>query len=208
MGLTNWGLRSSLSIGFLIVGTSVAIAPLPATISISSAIAVAPDTSSPDTSESDTEALGITGFETYTLPTQFSIEIPSGWFVEGAELEGFALITSYRPDSEVPQPTDVKTEVTLVSEPPETYVDREIDALIQQEYVIDRFGIASVKGNEAFRVWIIEIPGDFANQVITFVGYENGRTAKIVSHYNDDSSTTKDTILQIHRSFDVISETE
>ena len=198
MGFINWRLRVGMSGTLLALGASAAIAqPSP---TLTSAIARAVPQIQREATESD-------GFSTYVLPDAFAIQMPSDWFAEGAETEGYVVITSYQTTSE-PAPTDVRTEVTLVDEPPETYVDREIDRLIEQKYEIDRFRIVSVQGNQAFRVWLIEAPGDFAKQIITFVGYENGSTAKIVSYYNGDSSTTVDTIMQMHRSFELISEAE
>lgn len=208
MEFLKWGIRGGLSIGLLVLGGNGAIAgTLPNVPNLE--VYTSPlkqETVAPDAGETVPPEAG--EFETYTLPNAFSVQVPQGWFIEGKEAEGYALITSYGPDSEATQMGDVKTEVNLVNEPPQTYVDRQIDDLIQQGYVIDRFGLASVQGNEAFRIWIIDVPGDFTNQVITFVGFESGKTAKIISYYNEDSATMTETIMQIHRSFELVSEEE
>ena len=146
-------------------------------------------------------------FETYTLIDSFSIEIPAGWLVQEDASGQAVTITSYSADGPPPLMTDIKTEVTLVNEPPTTYVERELDSLISQAneqiYTIDQYGLAAVGGNEALRLWIIDLPGEFSEQMITFVGYDTGQTARIVSYFNDDSVATKDTILQMHGSFDL-----
>jgi hypothetical protein len=207
MGLMSWSRSLGMSLGLVLLGVGGAIAQ-PPTLEMSAAAIAAVDQQDTTVSEPDSAPPASAAFETYTLPAQFSIEMPQGWYAQGVVDDGWAMITSYQPESASPQAGDVKTEVFLVDEPPETYVDREIDSLIQAGYEIDRFGMASVNGSDAFRIWIIEMPGDFANQVITFVGFDDGRTAKIVSDYNDDSVATTDTILQIHRSFELTSEVE
>jgi hypothetical protein len=198
MGFDHWGIWAGGQFALWALATSPAIA-YPALNASSAVASVSP--------QIQREASENGGFSTYVLPNTFSILMPSDWFVEGSETAGAAVITSYQTASN-PAPTDIRTEVNLVDEPPETYVDRQIDDLVEQKYVIDRFRLASVQGNQAFRVWIIDAPGEFANQIITFVGYENGSTAKIVSYYNGDSPTTVDTIMQMHRSFELVSEGE
>ncbi|HEY9888706.1 MAG TPA: hypothetical protein V6D02_09920 [Candidatus Obscuribacterales bacterium] len=185
-------LGASLTVGWLGLGTAIAHTP-----------ATTPPLDAP--ADAVPELPPFTG---YTLPQTFAISIPDGWWVTGSEQTASAVITSYAPEAAAIAPTDVKTEVILVPEAPDTYVARQIDDLIAGDYVIDRYGLAAVKGNEAFRLWIIEQPGDFAQRVITFVGYDNGTTAQIVSYYNDESPTTIETILAIHRSFELVSAAE
>lgn len=195
MGLGKWAI-GGLGVGLTALSGQLAIARAASSFppSLPKQDAAAPMESVPAEFET---------FETFTLPNQFAVSIPAGWFATGTDTEGYAIITSYAPEAEL-MATDIKTEVTLADEPPDTYVDRELDTLIQSGYTIDRFGLTSIRGNDAFRVWIIETPGDFSYQVITFVGYDQGQTAKIVSHYSDDSRMTIDTILAIHRSFDLV----
>jgi hypothetical protein len=150
-----------------------------------------------------TESLEPELFETFTLPNHYSVLMPRGWFAAGDETTGHTVITSYAPATDIAD-TDIKTEMTLVDETPETYVDRELDNLIQSGYTIDRFGIASIQGNDAFRIWIVETLGDFKYQVITFVGYDQGVTAKLVSYYSDNSRDTVETVLALHRSFNLV----
>ena len=165
-----------------------------------------PAEESPAAAPAVVEDANLESFETYRLVDRFSIEIPAGWLVQEDDTGQAVTITSYRADGPPPLATDIKTEVTLVNEPPTTYVERELDSLIsqanEQGYIIDQYGLAAVGNNEALRLWIIDLPGEFSEQMITFVGYETGQTAKIVSYFNDASVATKDTILQLHGSFD------
>lgn len=163
-----------------------------------------PPATEPPSQETNSVAPEPETFETYTLPNTFSLTIPQGWFVEEVASENYALITSYAPDTTSPQQTDIRTAVLLVDEPPETFVEREIDALIQGGYNIDSYGVTVVEGNTGFRLWIIELPGEFTNQVITFIGYETGKTAKLVSYFNDTSTDTIDTLVNLHQSFELI----
>lgn len=158
----------------------------------------------PQPAQQTSEPAANEGIETYTVAAQFSLMIPAGWTTEMVESEGYAVITSYLPGETI-QPTDVRTEVSLVNEPPETYVDREINALVQQNYRIRNYGVAAVGGNQAFRLWIIDRPGDFTQQVITFVG-EGNRTSKIISYYNEDSPEAIAILMEMHQSFEFISD--
>jgi hypothetical protein len=143
-------------------------------------------------------------FEIYTLEDVFAIEVPQGWQVSEMPADRTAVLTNDSSDIATGSAdTAIRTEVTLVAEPPNTYVEQELDALIQSGYAIDQYGLASVKGNTAFRVWLIDLPLDYTYQVITFIGYEQN-TAKIVSYYNDPSPANIDLILYIHRPFELL----
>jgi hypothetical protein len=193
----NIGLSGVWVIGSLIAGAMGAIAhPLPAppvTHAAPTALAAA---------ALSAEAVI---FEAWSVPDLFAIEVPTGWLTAAFAEEARAVITSYDATAQPPLPTDVATEITLVPEPPETYVPQQLDALIEAalagEYEIDRYGITSVGGNDAFRLWLTQVPGEFSRQVITFVGDSQGRTAQLLSSYNDDSVATRDLIVQMHGSF-------
>ena len=190
--------RNILAVGIWALSAGIAIAQMPSDSPVNEPSAAAPAEATTPHRES---------FETYTLIDTFSIEIPAGWLVQEDATGQTVTITSYSADGPPPSVTDIKTEVTLVNEPPTTYVERELDGLISQAndqvYTIDQYGLAAVGGNEALRLWIIDLPGEFSEQMITFVGYETGQTARIVSYFNDASVVTKDTILQMHGSFDL-----
>jgi len=194
--MTYWtmGMSTGLALACLTGGAATAIAPT-APAPLYSRIAPAAAASA---APSATPAPAAVTLEPLAVPGLFTLEIPAGWFTETAET---TVITSYDVSANPPTPTDLKTEITVVDESPNTYVGTELDALIEQAYVLDRYGITSVGGNDAFRVWIVQLPGEFANQVITFVGNADRSTAKIVTFYNDDSQATKDLILQMHSSF-------
>ncbi|MDB9525938.1 hypothetical protein PN498_08070 [Oscillatoria sp. CS-180] len=204
MSLSRWVHGAAVS-GVLTMSASGAIAQMPPERTLEPP---AEQTSPTEQTESQPDAGEPETFKTYTLNDTFSITVPQDWLVDGDEAENYALITSYSPESETPQQDDIRTEVSLVAESPDTYVGREIDALIQGGYVIDSYGVASVGGNKAFRVWIIDLPGDFTHQVITFIGYENGNTARLISYFNDDSPTTTDMIVNLHQSFELNLEEE
>ena len=145
-------------------------------------------------------------FEPLVVPEQFAMEVPTDWFAQASEIDGTTLITSYDLATGAPDLSDIKTEIMVVAESPDVYVSRELDALIEQalagEYEIDSYGIVSIGGNEALRIWIRQLPDEFSQQVITFVGDGRGSTARIVSFYNDNSPETKDLLLHMHGSFD------
>ena len=190
----NIGLSSALVIGSLIGGATSAIA-LPV-----SAIATLPALAA----VSETSAAAVT-WESWSVPELFEIDVPTGWVTTALTNPDQAIVASYDAMTQTPGSTDVMTAITIVSEPPEMYVSATLDGLIEAalagEYEIDRYGITSVGGNDAFRIWLVQYPGDFSQQAITFVGDGQGRTAQITSSYNDDSATTRDLIVQMHGSF-------
>ena len=201
----NIGLSGVLVIGGLIGGATGAIADMAAPAAI--AIAAEPLL----TAAVDATPAAVT-FEPWEVPDLFVIDVPTGWITAAATDEARAVIASYDAATQAPQPTDVATAIVLVPEPPETYVPQQLDALIEAalagEFAIDRYGITSVGGNDAFRLWMEQMPGEFSRQVITFVGDGQGRTATIVSSYDDDSAATRELLVQMHGSFDFISPEE
>ncbi len=188
------GLGNALVAGSLVIGVATAIALPGSAIATPAALAAV----------SETSAAAVT-WESWNVPDQFEIGVPTGWVTTALSDPDQAIIASYDAMTQTPGPTDVMTAITIVSEPPEMYVSATLDGLIEAalagEYEIDRYGITSVGGNDAFRIWLVQFPGDFAQQAITFVGDGQGRTAQITSSYNDDSAATRDLIVQMHGSF-------
>ncbi len=147
-------------------------------------------------------------FQTYTLPEVFAIQMPEGWFAVDNKAQRSALLTSYdpnRPTVTSPQLSDMLTEVAVIDENPSTFVDREINSLIAGDRVIDNYGYAAVDGQTAFRIWLLDSPlPEFTRQVITFVGYGDVATVKIVTHYNNPDPSIAEEIVEIHRSFQLL----
>ncbi|MBE7380386.1 MAG: hypothetical protein F6J95_003115 [Leptolyngbya sp. SIO1E4] len=153
--------------------------------------------------------------QTYTLPRNFSLQIPEEWTAEGAETERSAVITSYDPERlevNAPQPTDIRTEITFVEEHPDSFVDREIAAIVEQEYPVQRYLPVKINDRTGLRLWVADLPLDYTHQIITFVGYASYGTAMIVTYYNgpaDAAETdalieTEALIEQVHNSFELL----
>jgi len=199
------GIASGLGGLLVLMGSVAAIAhPLPI-----GAIAQA-EPSSPaatETPEAATETVPETGFRLYTLPESFAIQIPEDWLAVGGEGDRTAVITSYRPDraeGDAPQPADLHTEITLFGEHPDIVVDREIEALIEQAYPVQRYRPVRVNDRTALRLWIAEPPTAYDYQIITFVGYASYGTARIVTQYNAATPETEALIEQVHDSFELV----
>ena len=157
--------------------------------------------------EGEATPIPVESFQTYTLPDNFSLDIPEGWSTESLATERRAVITNYSPDrleGNAAQLTDIKTEVTLVDEHPDSFVDREITAIIDQAYPVRRYTSVEVNERTALRLWVSDLPQEYANQIITFVGYGDYGTAMIVSYYNTFSIETDILIEQIHDSFELV----
>jgi hypothetical protein len=167
-----------------------------------------PDQSSTPVPENPPTKQDSLTLQTYTLPNVFSIEIPPTWFTTGDAAAGSATLTSYpldRTASTSPQTTDIQTDILIVSESPDTYVDREISTLLSQDPWIETYGSAVVDNQTAIRIWLRSstLP-NYSQQVITFVGYGDRGTVKLVSYYNDPAPATRELIASVHRSFKLL----
>lgn len=148
----------------------------------------------------------VENFQTHTLVDTFSIRIPQNWIFADDYSDRSATITNYNLDrlaSSAPHPNDVKTEVTWITEFPDTFVERELEALIAQNYPIRRYTTVEVDGQTALRLWVSDLPTGYSEQLITFIGYEDVGTAKIVTSHNAYSLERDVLIEQIHDSFEL-----
>jgi hypothetical protein len=143
-------------------------------------------------------------FQTYVLPRAFSLEIPEGWVAQGVESDRYAVITNYeanRPAQTEPQAQDVKTEVWLVGERPDTFVNRSIQEIVEKNYVVSNYRAVVVDDLPALRVWMSDLPLEYPYQIVTYVGYASYGTAMIVTHYATPTAETEALIQQVHNSF-------
>ena len=144
------------------------------------------------------------GFQTYVLPRAFSLQIPESWAATGVEADRYAVITNYgsdRPAATLPAAADIKTEVWLFSEPPDTFVNRSIQAIVEKEYQVSYYRSVVVDELPALRVWMSDLPLDYPYQIITYVGYASYGTAMIVTQYATSTPETEALVEQIHNSF-------
>lgn len=201
MGMRQWAVKGLVGLGLLACSSGLALAQ-----SSQPETGPTPEQELPNPADEVTPSL-VENLQTYTLPESFSLDIPEGWIAEGTEAERSAVITNYspdRPEGDIAQTTDIKTEVTLVNEPPDSFVDREITALIDQEYPVRRYTSVEVDERTALRLWVSDLPSEYAHQIITFVGYASYGTAMIVTSYNTYSIETDILIEQIHDSFELV----
>lgn len=147
------------------------------------------------------------GFRTYVLPEAFSLQIPSHWQQATAQpAERYAILTSAASedagaDDNVPAEEVIRTEVRLLSEPPETAVNAAIEEIIANQYEVARYGPVTVNDLPALRLWLTDLPLAYSHQIITYIGYGSYGTAVIVSQYNSPTPETETLIQQVHDSF-------
>ncbi|MEO0987385.1 MAG: PsbP-related protein [Cyanobacteria bacterium J06639_14] len=203
MMMRQWIVTSVLGFGLGAGSASMAMAQSSPSDVVSPSSPAVPATPAPEgTTSAPTETL-----QEYTLPQNFSFQIPQDWNAEGTETDRFAVITNYnsdRPEGDTPQPADIRTEVMLVDEHPSTFVDREVTAIIDQAYRVHRYTTVEVDELTALRLWISDLPLEYSYQIITFVGYASYGTARIVTYYNTQSEETDRLIEQIHDSFELV----
>lgn len=160
----------------------------------------------PADAPTDSVEPGLEGFQTYVLPRAFSLQIPEGWVASGSASDRYAVITNYAPRNRVgtPQAGDIKTEVRFVSQPPETFVDQSIGEIVANQYEVSYFRATVVDDLPALRLWMTDLPLEYPNQVVTYVGYASYGTAVITSHYVDATPETDALIQQIHNTFTLV----
>ncbi|NER79038.1 MAG: hypothetical protein F6K42_05550 [Leptolyngbya sp. SIO1D8] len=213
MWTSPWLIGSLMGLG-LFVGSSVeAIAQTPSPEPETVPEETFPEETVPEETPPDTDSLEATpqssaeDFQTYTLPSSFSLQIPAAWIAEGTEAERSAVITNYNPErtgEDLPQPTDIRTEIMFIDEHPDSFVNREIAAIIEQEYPVRRYLPVKVNDRTGFRIWVSDLPSEYTRQIITFVGYASYGTAMIVTYYNADSMETEALIEEVHDSFELL----
>ncbi|MGD1904410.1 MAG: hypothetical protein ACFB0C_00275 [Leptolyngbyaceae cyanobacterium] len=143
------------------------------------------------------------GFKTYTLPGTFSIQVPETWFASGSEAERYAVITNFEGDRE-PQPEDIKTEIWFTEETADTAVNRSIQDIINNGYAVNSYRQVDVNELRALRLWLVDLPLDYPNQLITYIGYGSYGTAILITHYNQEDEATTALVAQIHDSFGLL----
>ncbi len=144
--------------------------------------------------------------ETYTLEGSFALQVPTDWVAEGHAEERHAVVTNYPADrvaTTEPQATDIKTEIFVVDEPPDTFVQAELAKMIQAAYPVQRYVPVKVNDRTAIRLWVVGLPDGYSRQMITFVGYASYGTAMIVTSYNSNTPATEALIEQVHNSFEL-----
>ncbi len=145
------------------------------------------------------------GFKIYTLPGSFSIQVPEAWVATGSEADRYAVITNFASDLDrAPQPSDIKTEVWFTSETADTAVNQSIQAIIDNGYAVNRYRQVDVSELRALRLWLVELPLDYPNQLITYIGYGTYGTAILITHYQTRDDETTALAEQIHDSFSLL----
>jgi hypothetical protein len=143
------------------------------------------------------------GFKTYALPGVFSIQVPEAWVAEGSEDDRYAVITNFEGDRDgIPDP--IKTEVWLTSETADVAVNNAIQEIISNGYAVSRYRPVEVNELRALRLWLVDLPLDYPNQIITYIGYGTYGTAILVTHYQTRDNETTALIEQIHNSFGLL----
>jgi len=143
------------------------------------------------------------GFKTYTLPGVFSIQVPEAWVAVGSEADRYAVITNFEGDR-APQLGDIKTEVWLTEEPAHIAVDRSIQAIINNGYAVNSYSQVDVNQLRAIRLWLVDLPLEYPNQLVTYIGYRGYGTAILTTHYNQTDEVTTALVEQIHNSFGLL----
>ena len=141
------------------------------------------------------------GFRTYTLARSFALHIPAHWSATGDEGDRTATLTQPGSDTAPPQAGDITTDVTFLSESPNTAIPQALDAIIASGYEVTEYRFLSINGILGLRLRLANIPEDYPYQFITYIGYASYGTAILVSRHTDDSQDTHDILSQVHGSF-------
>ncbi|MBD0267330.1 MAG: hypothetical protein ICV77_03455 [Cyanobacteria bacterium Co-bin8] len=185
-----------LGLGLLCVGLGLGSSPALAQVRLSAAPAATPSaTPNIETPAPDLE------LETYTDSDRFSIQLPPGWQVSSAEA-GPLVITNF-PQTETEraaQAEDLRTEVTLIEQPPGEVVPPALQEIQSQGYSLADYGAITIDGATALQLWLIDLPEAPESALMTYIGYDTA-TAIIVSRFDTLTPEIERLLTTLHSSF-------
>lgn len=140
------------------------------------------------------------GFETYTQPDLFSVQLPPEWQV--SETETLPLvITNFEPSRDrAAAPEDIQTEITWIDQPPAAVVPQALQEIQSKGYSVADYGTLTIDNMTALQLWLVDLPEAPTNAVTTYIGYENG-TAVITSRFGTATPEVENVLTAVHRSF-------
>lgn len=142
--------------------------------------------------ESKQNALNPNDFNLYDSD-QFSIHYPKDWQVTFQDNNRVDIVSS-SPDPIM----DIRTEVSLLREDPDTVVPQRLDQIVASGVVVNRYSLITVNGYSGFRVW--SASADDRQTLTTFIGYADQQTAILTSRYTGEAQI-EDLVTTIHNSF-------
>ena len=154
-----------------------------------------------------------TRLTTYVVPDEFSIQHPTGWFVERTVAQPdqiprqIIVIQNLQPPKAtsilMPPPNLIKTVIRIERDSFETVANQVISGIGMDGGTLTRKGRLSVGGREALRLWATNVYLGHEG-IVTLVPYRNNETAFIASYYDKSNSTAIRVIQTMHWSFRVI----
>lgn len=145
-----------------------------------------------------------TELETFTLPGEFIVQYPRGWFVNhtsnsGAYPRELVMISNEQlSGTEEVLTTMIKTDLQIVPGSLEIVSNEMIEGIAVNEGTIARRGNAFVGGRDAVRLWASDSESDF---IVTLIRYNDTETVQVVTFYNQQTARFLPLIQQIHGSF-------
>lgn len=132
----------------------------------------------------------------YTYADLFSIAFPAGWQVS-EQADTPQVVAAGVASSTLPA---IRTEVVWRDTPPGEVVGAALQEIENNGYTVARYDATTIDGVTAIRLWLSELPTEFPNAFITYVGYP-GATATITSYYGDTTADPSPVLNAIHQSF-------
>lgn len=145
-----------------------------------------------------------TDLATFTLPGEFILQYPRGWFVthssnSGAFPRELVMISNEQFSGTAETLTTmVKTDLQIVPGSLEIVSDEMIEGIAVNQGTVTRRGNALVGGRDALRLWASDSESDF---IVTLIRYNDTETVQIVTFYNQQTARLLPLIQQIHGSF-------
>ncbi|MBD0335505.1 MAG: hypothetical protein ICV62_08450 [Cyanobacteria bacterium Co-bin13] len=181
-----------LGLSLLCLGLGLGSAPVLAQGALAAAPATAPTA---EATPSDLE------LETYTDSDRFSIRLPSSWQVLPAEAGPLVITNFSQGESErTAQAEDLRTEVTLIEQPPAEVVPLALQEIQSQGYSLADYGAITIDGTTALQLWLVDLPETPESALITYIGYDTA-TAVIVSRFDALTPEIERLLTTVHSSF-------
>jgi hypothetical protein len=142
------------------------------------------------------------GFQLYRHQNLYTIEIPTGWFVDasagGYNSQSLTFLNRQPPGigSNVFPPDLVRTSIDIFDEPFDAVVRNFTQPQYSTDELVTRRGTISIGNMRALRLWTTN---ESSESIITIIEYSRNQTAVIASHHGNRSWV--ETIQDIHWSF-------
>lgn len=139
------------------------------------------------------------GLAPYTYADLFSIGLPEGW--QATEQTDAPQVILTNSGDNIPEAETARIEITWHNQPPQVVVAQLLNDLKAGGYQVSRYESEDIDNTTALNIWLSELPDDFPNAFMSYIGYAE-TTAAVVSYYTASNSDLASLLVEVHQSFE------